>query len=336
MIGFNVKTDNNHWYIVGAGAIGCLWAYALRQAGQDVTMIVKTNTQDSAVKRHLALQRLSLTTTHTDTKKIDTKKTGTKKTDTENSDVEINVITASELAAHNNIIEHCIIATKAYNAIAALQSITPVLSLSATVLSLCNGMGMHKTMYQQLQNHSINIQFLLGVTSDGALLQEPFKVRHTGIGHTSIGHYDPQEYTASLLPPCFYLQHSLLNNIHPALWQKVLVNCVINPLTLIHQCKNGELFSNTEYIHQIKTLCDELSFIANNTADVTSNITAAALFNTAKSVANQTAENTSSMLKDSQLGRPLELDYLNGYLVKLAKEQGLACPVNEQLLKVLL
>jgi 2-dehydropantoate 2-reductase len=331
MIGFNVKTDNNHWYIIGAGAIGCLWAYALRQAGQDVTMILKAPIQDSAVKRHLALQRLSLTTTHTDTKKIDTKKT-----DTENSDVEINVITASELAAHNIIIEHCIIATKAYDAIAALQSITPALSLSAKVLSLCNGMGMHKTMHQQLQNHSINIQFLLGVTSDGALLQQPFEVRHTGIGHTSIGHYDPQEYTATLLPPCFYLQHSLLNNIHPALWQKMLVNCVINPLTLIHQCKNGELFSNTEYTHQIKTLCEELSFIANNTADVTSNITAVALFNTAKSVANQTAENTSSMLKDSQLGRPLELDYLNGYIVKLAKEQGLACSVNEQLLKALL
>jgi len=330
-----VKTDNNHWYIVGAGAIGCLWAHALRQAGQDVTMILKAPIQDGGVKRHLAQQRISLTAINNDSDS-DSDNASASATDTNSSDIKINVLTASELAAHNIIIEHCIIATKAYDAIAALQSITPALSLSATVLSLCNGMGMHKTMHQQLHNHSINIQFLLGVTSDGALLQQPFEVRHTGIGHTSIGHYDPQEYTASLLPPCFYLQHSLLNNIHPALWQKMLINCVINPLTLIHQCKNGELFSNTEYIHQIKTLCEELSFIANNTADVTSNITAVALFNTAQSVANQTAENTSSMLKDGQLGRPLELDSLNGYIVKLAKEQGLACPVSEQLLKALL
>jgi 2-dehydropantoate 2-reductase len=197
-------------------------------------------------------------------------------------------------------------------------------------------MGMHKAMHQQLQKHSINIQLLLGVTSDGALLQKPFKVRHTGIGHTSIGHFDPQENITPLLPPYFYLQHTLLNNIHSALWQKMLINCVINPLTLIHQCKNGELFSNKKYTYQIKALCEELSSIANNTANVTAQITAVELFNTAQSVANQTAQNTSSMLKDGQLGRPLELNYLNGYIIKLAEEQGLACPVNQQLLKALL
>jgi len=314
-----VKTNNNHWYIVGAGAIGCLWAHALRQADQDVTMVVKANIQDNDTKELSTSQRISLLAINTD-----------------KNDVDISIITASELAAQKIIIEHCIIATKAYDAEAALQSIIPALSLSATVLSLCNGMGMHKAMHQQLQKHSINIQLLLGVTSDGALLQKPFKVRHTGIGHTSIGHFDPQENITPLLPPYFYLQHTLLNNIHSALWQKMLINCVINPLTLIHQCKNGELFSNKKYTHQIKALCEELSSIANNTANVTAQITAVELFNTAQSVANQTAQNTSSMLKDGQLGRPLELNYLNGYIIKLAEEQGLACPVNQQLLKALL
>jgi 2-dehydropantoate 2-reductase len=314
-----VKTNNNHWYIVGAGAIGCLWAHALRQADQDVTMVVKANIQDNDTKELSTSQRISLLAINTD-----------------NNDVDISIITASELAAQKIIIEHCIIATKAYDAEAALQSIIPALSLSATVLSLCNGMGMHKAMHQQIQKHSINIQLLLGVTSDGALLQKPFKVRHTGIGHTSIGHFDPQENITPLLPPYFYLQHTLLNNIHSALWQKMLINCVINPLTLIHQCKNGELFSNKKYTYQIKALCEELSSIANNTANVTAQITAVELFNTAQSVANQTAQNTSSMLKDGQLGRPLELNYLNGYIIKLAEEQGLACPVNQQLLKALL
>lgn len=314
-----MKTNNNHWYIVGAGAIGCLWAHALRQADQDVTMVVKANIQDNDTKELSTSQRISLLAINTD-----------------NNDVDISIITASELAAQKIIIEHCIIATKAYDAEAALQSIIPALSLSATVLSLCNGMGMHKAMHQQLQKHSINIQLLLGVTSDGALLQKPFKVRHTGIGHTSIGHFDPQENITPLLPPYFYLQHTLLNNIHSALWQKMLINCVINPLTLIHQCKNGELFSNKKYTYQIKALCEELSSIANNTANVTAQITAVELFNTAQSVANQTAQNTSSMLKDGQLGRPLELNYLNGYIIKLAEEQGLACPVNQQLLKALL
>ena len=324
-----MKTNNNHWYIVGAGAIGCLWAHALRQAGQDVTMVVKANIQDNDTKELSTSQRISLLAINTD-----------------NNDVDISIITASELAAQKIIIEHCIIATKAYDANAALQSIVPALSLSATVLSLCNGMGMHKTMHQQLQKHSDKIQFLLGITSDGALLHQPFKLSHTGIGHTFIGHYLKQEHTNTFLPPHFYLQHTLLDNIHSALWQKMLVNCVINPLTLIHQCKNGELFSNTAHTHQIKALCAELSdiinsviinsAIVNNAVEATINITAEALFNASQTVAQQTAKNTSSMLKDGQLGRPLELDYLNGYMVKLAQENGLACPINQQLLRTLL
>lgn len=268
--------------------------------------------------------------------------------------VHVNTLTAREIIAHKTIIKHCIIATKAYDANSALEAITPALSTSATVLSLCNGMGMHKAMQQQLQSHSKHIQFLLGVTSDGALLQQAFQLTHTGVGHTFIGRYLLQEnslqenplqehseqehhqQTNRLLPPNFYLQHSIVNNIHVALWQKMLINCVINPLTLIYQCKNGELFNKNHHA-EIQALCDELSGIA-NTPSITHgeySISAAMLFEAAKKVAAQTAHNTSSMLKDAQLGRPLELEYINGYLVKLAQDNGIACPINEQLLSKL-
>ena len=314
-----MKTDNNHWYIVGGGAIGCLWAHALKQAGQDVSIILKERVQESDINSAPQQQCLSLLDINGD-----------------NSDHPIDTIKPSTLAKNKTVIEHCIIATKAYDANAALQSIVPTLSLSAVVLSLCNGMGMHNMMHQQLQKQSDKIQFLLGVTSDGALLHQPFRLSHTGIGHTFIGHYLKQKQTDIALPPGFYLQHTLVDNIHSPLWQKMLVNCVINPLTHIYQCKNGELFSNAERIDQIKALCEELSAIANNTVEVKINITAEALFKASETVAQKTAQNTSSMLKDRQLGRPLELDYLNGYIVKLAQENNLACPINQQLLRRLL
>ncbi|MGB0468084.1 MAG: 2-dehydropantoate 2-reductase N-terminal domain-containing protein, partial [Pontibacterium sp.] len=31
----------NHWYILGAGAIGCLWAAHLAKAGHPVTLILR-------------------------------------------------------------------------------------------------------------------------------------------------------------------------------------------------------------------------------------------------------------------------------------------------------
>ena len=328
-----MKTDQPHWYIIGAGAIGCLWAYALKQAGYSVTVIVRSH--DTNVKKtpHSRLQRISLSSSN---KGLDY--------------ADVNTLTVNELIASKAVIEHGIIATKAYDAQSALSAIVPALSPSAKILSLCNGMGMHDAMHQQLQNHSKKIQFLLGVTSDGALLQQAFQLTHTGVGHTYIGHYDQvsnnllHTKTAlsahGLLPPTLYLQHTMVDDIHSALWQKMLINCVINPLTVIYQCKNGELFSNKAYVPNIQALCEELSNIAHaayaNSTLNTSTTTATTLFNAAQAVATKTALNTSSMLKDAQQGRQLELHYINGYMVKLAQDNGIACPINQQLLNKLL
>lgn len=321
------------WHIIGAGAIGCLWAYALKEAGLRVTLIIREHASineqtmpNTTNNNSRSTQRITLSTMDNDSRHAD-----------------INTATAHELIASKTVIHHCVIATKAYDANTALKSILPALSATATVLSLCNGMGMHEAMQQQLHKNSKNNQLLLGITSDGALMHSPFHVAHTGIGHTFIGAYatpsiNPkrqQKITRHLLPANFYLQHSLQEDLHVVLWQKMLINCVINPLTVIHQCKNGELFSNPQYHSEIRSLCGELSNIFNTLSINPTAISSELLFDLAKAVAIKTAQNTSSMLKDAQLGRRLELDAINGYIVKLALEQGIDCPINQQLLNTL-
>jgi len=51
-------------------------------------------------------------------------------------------------------------------------------------------------------------------------------------------------------------------------------------------------------------------------------------------VAEKTAKNTSSMLQDVRAGRATEIDYINGYIVKRGKEQGVDCEINEKLVRL--
>lgn len=357
------ETDSlNHnseqrWYILGAGAIGCLWACALRQAGEAVSLIVREHRLKDSSKPQQ--QDLQLTPFN-------------KKQSRQSFNVEL--ITAAQLVQSQisgTHIHRLIIATKAYDAIAAVESVLPCLAINAKVISLCNGMGMHETILAKLRNNTDkqqkhlkanqkpaqqqNRQLYLGVTSDGSLLSDNYQLTHTGQGETFIGEYLDATFSATVTKEAesstsfpaivfnkekFFLNTQASDDVNFRAWQKLLINCAINPLTAKYHCKNGELLSEPALYQQLIKLCDELANIyyalkqQNALADNShlSDITAESLLNSVSHVATQTMANSSSMLKDKQAGRRLELDYLNCYIVKLAAAGGLACPINGQLI----
>ena len=343
-----MKTETNslnhdseqRWYILGAGAIGCLWACALRQAGEAVSLIVREHRlKDSSKSQPQDIQLTPFDKTQS----------------RQNFSVEL--ITAAQLVQNQTAdtpIDRLIIATKAYDAVAAVESVLPCLAPNAKVISLCNGMGMHQTILAKLRsyiNQQQDRQLYLGVTSDGSLLSNNYQLTHTGQGETFIGEYidaitEKRVKPSTAFPSIvfnqekFFLNTQASDDINFHAWQKLLINCAINPLTAKYQCKNGELLSEPAFYQHLVNLCDELAniyqaFSKKNVQPDSrplSAITAEALLNAASHVATQTMANSSSMLKDIQAGRRLELDYLNGYIVKLAVAAGLACPINEQLI----
>lgn len=333
-----------HWYILGTGAIACLWAAALRHSGAEVTLIARE-------KPGLALtqaQALRLNSAALNDPADEAINANSRQT------FSVELSSAKSLHKQRRSIRHLIIATKAYDAEVALASLLALLTEQAVIISLCNGVGFQNGLHQQLQQHSGHCQLLLGLTSDGALLQSPFTVQHTGIGETSLGVYgehlsvtvntDTQTlFKQNLLPEPFLLKIDKSNNIQQRLWNKVLINCVINPLTLKHRINNGELLSQAVYRHELEALCDELCTIYNqavaakpdNALLQLASKSTEQLLADVHAVASATAANTSSMLRDAQLGRSLELDYLNTYMVNLAQSQQLPCPINQQLIKQL-
>jgi len=118
--------------------------------------------------------------------------------------------------------------------------------------------------------------------------------------------------------------------IDAALWMKLAVNSVINPLTALHRCRNGELVTRADLAARVAPLCEEVARIcaAGGFAGV-----AAALPETVAAVIAGTSGNRSSMLQDVEAGRPTEIDYINGYLLQVAEGHGIEAPCNRELVE---
>eukprot|EP00536_Pseudo-nitzschia_multiseries_P001257 jgi/Psemu1/180480/e_gw1.15.50.1 len=109
--------------------------------------------------------------------------------------------------------------------------------------------------------------------------------------------------------------------MNAVLWNKLAANCVINPLTSLFRCTNGELAMEPSFPELREQLLAEVARVAKAMRDfVTRTITA-------------TRDNKSSMYQDILRGNQTktEIDHLNGYVVRKGRELGLDCPSNEDL-----
>jgi len=110
-------------------------------------------------------------------------------------------------------------------------------------------------------------------------------------------------------------------------WNKLFINCVINPITALTRQENGIVLS--------LPLQETVQSIIGEAVGVAAEEGIAAderkVLDIVSSVAGKTAGNTSSMLQDVLKGRMTEIDSINGYIIAQAKKHDLKVPVNEAL-----
>ena len=224
-------------------------------------------------------------------------------------------------------ISHLLVTTKAYDVREAVASVVHLLCEDSLVVLMVNGMG----LAEQLCKDWPHLNLFFGTTTEGAYAIAPQHIQHTGRGETRIGRQGQDE------PPLWFDQWSCAtnpclwdNNIEAALWSKMAINCIINPLTALHHCTNGELGQRRELTEHVATLCNEVSQI---TRAAGFEKIAAALPQRVADVIAGTARNRSSMLQDVEGGRRTEIDYITGFALRVADQYGIDAPHNRALLK---
>lgn len=174
--------------------------------------------------------------------------------------------------------------------------------------------------------HNVPQPLLLGVTTHAARHDDDAIV-HVASGITHIGpakhpYRNGHNLTAILHQAMPVIWHE---NIYPAAWSKLAVNCVINPLTALKGCRNGDL---RHYPGEVAAICQEVAAVM---ACEGIPVSAENLLADINKIIASTAENISSMLQDIRMQRRTEIDYISGFLLKRAQAHGLAVPVNSHL-----
>jgi len=220
---------------------------------------------------------------------------------------------------------------KSYHTASALRPFAARLAADTFVLSLQNGLGNLDLIRAALPGHE---RIILGTTAHGAALLGPGRLRHTGKGATMIGdpaqpgnrRFDLTPISRALTRAGF--ETTVAENIHTAIWDKLIVNVAINALTALTGLRNGELLDDPELQPVIAQLVDE-SVNVMRAAGVPVGTHDHLAY--ARKVMRDTALNYSSMLQDVRNCRRTEIDSINGAVTRLGAELGVATPLNRLL-----
>ena len=298
--------------IIGAGSIGHLWAGYLSQNGIRVTLFHKLSAS-------LPTQKVKL------------------KNENSSFIFEANYKNWDNWTTPNFIII-CVKANDLKEVCLELAKLSQPIS---PIVLMMNGMGLIEIITEYLPN----VEVYQASVTHGAIIEKsletklPSTIHHTGQGKTSIGRLRFQQKkitTGTSIESIVYLLDQALpltelsNNHDEMLWNKLLINSVINPLTAIYCAKNGDLLTNPQIrSHAIKLTQELQPIIDRHLADKNWEN----LWNIIEIVISQTQNNLSSMRQDIINHKPTEIDFISGYLVKCAKGLKISLPEHEHLIQ---
>ncbi|MEF3305519.1 ketopantoate reductase family protein [Paenibacillus sp. GYB003] len=313
---------------IGAGSIGMLVTAKLAAAGADVLLIAHTDEQASL------LAGAGLTLVERDAEKT----------------MQVRAISFERLKApgeragagieKNGPFDWVLLTVKQKHiADSLLEPASRLLGDSGRLLCFQNGVG----HVEAIERHVPRERLYLAVTTEGAKKLAPNRVAHTGSGITWIGPAQSGD-RGQMSPPAEQKAQNLLQNalceagfraslsnqMEEIVWNKLLINSVVNPLTALLRVRNGELPVGEHRIGLMRTLLDEGIAVATGAGIPTRDD----LWEQLIDVCAKTADNASSMLQDLSDGRSTEIDWITGAIVRTGRRLRIPAPMHETIYRL--
>jgi 2-dehydropantoate 2-reductase len=289
--------------VLGAGALGGLIGARLSEAGQDVTLLEA----NVARARLLAEEGLFLS-----------------EADTGERHVRLKVVTSLAGLPPADLL---FVAVKSYQTGEAVRGALPVIGPRTWILSTQNGIG----NVEQIRRVTGSDRILTGITFHSIQHTGPNRMRYrTGIKPIQMAPLDGRiTDEVRAIGEAFRaagLATDVVPRVDDAVWQKLVHNAVVNPVSALTGMSCSELLEDGDMQAFMRALCLEIAGVmrARGTPLEDEEDPYRPLVRSQKAL----AKNRPSMWQDLVRGFRTEVDAINGGIVAEAERLGMQAPLN--------
>ena len=288
--------------IVGAGAMGCLFAARLAERDVDVTVV------DVDRERLSIIGRDGVTLTD----------------DNGSRTIAVRAALAAEVAEPVGLV---LLFTKGTHSAAAIRSVAHLAAGKPMALTLQNGIGNADLLAATFGAD----QVLMGTAHVPADLTGPASVVTHGFGTLELGGFTPAAHgfaptVAALLQSAAFNTH-VASDINATVWSKVAFNAALNAVGMI--CQVPKAGVDNEPGRRLATkVVDETVRVA---AAGSIRLDRDRIVATIDAALREHAFHKASMLQDRDRGRPTEIEMINGAIAREGARLGVPTPVCDTL-----
>ncbi len=220
---------------------------------------------------------------------------------------------------------------KAVDTLRALRAFAGELNPAAPIVSLQNGVGNEDAIKTALGGA---VPVILGITTESSQTVGFGHVRSSQEGNTIIGSTTASSTTARTVADLLThsgLRASIVYDIRPHLWGKLVVNASVNALSALLDCNAGEILRDPNAARLAEALAEETAGVA---AALKINLPFVNPWRYVTEVVALGADAKSSMAYDLESGHPSEIDHINGAVVAFGRRTATPTPYNETMLRL--
>ena len=296
--------------VQGAGALGRLVAARLGRAGVPVTLLLRED--DAATRARFAEYGIELV-----------------EHDGKRYHVPVEVAPVAAVAGGSWPL--LVVCVKAFDLDPALQHGVRWVAPGGAVLVLSNGVGNLEIAARHWSGCC-----LAGAVHCGAHRVEETQgpgVRAVGPGMLYVGSPDETEAGRTAVREVAELfrrgdfEVDEAEDVERVIWEKVALNCAINPVATLLDCENGRLLDTPAIAAGVQAAREVVA--VGRAAGV--NLDEDGWRERVVALCKRTAKNRCSMLEDVRAGRRTEIDALCGAVVRIGEQYGVAAPTHRVL-----